>query len=208
MRLRSVALTLVVGALVAAPALAQRGGGGGGGRGGMQRGGDGGPASILALLQNKSVQKELNIDDADVGKVPDAVLKALESVLKPEQVKRLKEISLQQRGARALADPKIQTALKITDDQKEKIKTIQEDARKEIAALNPRGNGGAGGGGRGNRGGGEARQKLNAETMKKLVEVLSPDQRKTWTAMVGEPFELKREQPMGRGGRNRNNNNN
>jgi hypothetical protein len=198
----ALALSLVV--LMAAPALAQRGGGGGGPRGGFGGPGGGGPESaILMLLRNKSVQKELNIDDADVGKIPDAVIKALESVLKPEQVKRLKEIALQQQGSRAFSDAKVQTALKISDEQKEKFKAVQDDAQKEMAELFPRRGAGGGGGERPNFEEMRAKfQKLNKETMKKMVAVLDADQKKTWTKMIGEPFEMKFDAPMG-GGRAR-----
>jgi hypothetical protein len=178
-------------ALVAGPALAQRG---------PQRGGPGGggPDSLIRMLMNKSVQKELSLDEADVAKVPEAVMKALEGVLKPEQMKRLKQIELQMHGAGAFHDAKVQTALKITDEQKEKIKSIQEDAGKEIRELFT-------GGGRDFRANGEKMQKINKETMKKTMGVLSPEQKKAWRDMVGEPFEMKREQrPMGRPRANRN----
>ena len=192
-------LALTAAALVATPVLAQRGGGGGG-RGGPRgmQGPGGGVDSLVRLLQNKSVQKELGIEDADVKKVPDALLKALESILKPEQVKRLKEIALQQRmafGQSPLTDPKIQAELKITDEQKEKLKTVQDEANKERQELFQ--GGGRGGDFAAMR---EKMQKLTKETTKKMVAVLDADQKKAWNKMLGEPFEIKFDFPRPPGG--------
>src|SRR5262249_45718904 len=61
--------------------------------------------------------------------------KALKDVLKPEQQKRLKQLELQARGVDAFTDSEIQTSLKLTDEQKEKIKTLNEDARKEMREI-------------------------------------------------------------------------
>ena len=46
------------------------------------------------------------------------------SVLKDEQVKRLKQIDVQVAGTQAFAMPHVQEALKITDEQKEKIRDV------------------------------------------------------------------------------------
>src|SRR5207253_5339543 len=46
-------------------------------------------------------------------KVSDETQKALAEILKPEQSKRLKEIQLQQEGARAFNDPEVQKALNL-----------------------------------------------------------------------------------------------
>jgi hypothetical protein len=183
------ALALGLLAFVAGPAAAQF----------FQRGGPGGPTSILTLLQNKSVQEELKVSEEDVKKVPEAIMEALGKVLKPEQLKRLKQIEMQQRGTRAFSDAKVQTALKLTDEQKEQIDTIQKDAAKEMREMF---GGGGGGGGRGRRGGNfqeirEKMNKLNKETMKKIGSVLKADQKKIWKEMVGDAFEIKYEQRGG-----------
>ena len=47
--------------------------------------------------------------------------KALADVLKPEQTKRYKQISIQARGVDAFADEEVQKALKITEEQKTKL---------------------------------------------------------------------------------------
>src|SRR5262249_36070872 len=67
--------------------------------------------------------------------IQEETTKMMAGILTPEQEKRHKQIELQARGLGALNDPKVQEALKLTDEQKEQIKTISEDARKEGEAL-------------------------------------------------------------------------
>jgi len=52
--------------------------------------------------------------------------KAIEGVLLDHQLKRLKEIFIQVRGEQALRDPEVQEALGLTQDQKNKIRSIFE----------------------------------------------------------------------------------
>jgi Spy/CpxP family protein refolding chaperone len=125
--------------------------------------------------------------------------KALAEILKPEQSKRLKEISLQQRKADAFNDPEVQKALNLTDDQKEKIKTINEDAAKKMEESFPRGRRGGGGGGFDP----ERFKKMNTmrdETLEHVVSVLTDDQKKTWKEMTGAPFKFEFQPGGPRGG--------
>jgi len=68
---------------------------------------------------------------AEMGKRAEEQRKSLEGILLPNQVARLKEIVLQRRGLSALQDKEIQETLALSDEQKEKLKTIQADARKK-----------------------------------------------------------------------------
>jgi Spy/CpxP family protein refolding chaperone len=109
--------------------------------------------------------------------------KALAGVLKPEQEKRLKQISRQAQGAQAFMDPEVQKALKITDEQKDKIKTITTDAGKEMREIFQ------------NAGGdfqeaGKKMQALRKETLEKVTGLLTDEQKKSWKEMTGAPFEL------------------
>jgi Spy/CpxP family protein refolding chaperone len=67
--------------------------------------------------------------------VTDETLAAVGDVLKPEQLKRLKEIELQQAGAQAFNRQGVRKALALTDEQKDKIKGIVEDAAKAMRDL-------------------------------------------------------------------------
>jgi len=121
-------------------------------------------------------------------KMADANTKAVEEILKPDQLKRYKQIQLQQRGVNAFAEAEVQAALKLSDEQKEKLKTLQEDLRRDMAELRKEG---AGGNFQ------EIGKKIaarNKEAMTKTMETLNDDQKKAWKELTGEPFELKPEQ--------------
>jgi hypothetical protein len=205
--------SLVVLGLLSGPATAQRPERGQGrAGGGMRMGGLGG------LLLNDSVHEELKLSEDQIAKIQgvvpkvqrkhqqdfaqlrnlspserhqkgaemtkafnDEILKDLGDTLKPEQVKRLKEIDLQEQGTRAFADPEIAAALKLTDAQKEKIKSINDDFMAEMSAAR--------------QGGGGQIAQLRKQSMKKISEVLTEEQQKTWQEMTGKPFEIKRNRP-------------
>jgi Spy/CpxP family protein refolding chaperone len=111
--------------------------------------------------------------------------KALADVLKPEQMKRYRQIQLQQMGVRAFTEPEVQSKLKLTDDQVGQIRRINADSQSQRRELLQ------GGGGGGNRE--EMRKKeatLGKESMDKALAVLSADQKQAWKDMTGEPFEV------------------
>ena len=124
--------------------------------------------------------------------------KAINSVLDEKQQKRLHQIVLQQQGIGALQQEDVQKALKLSDEQKEKIKDIQGDLQKEMQGLfQP-----------GEKPDFQAMQKkmegLRKEAMTNATKVLNDDQKKTFKDLTGEPLELKPEdfpQGFGRGGR-------
>jgi hypothetical protein len=165
---------------------------GGFGKGGFGAFGKGAGSDPALLLNRADVKKELNVSDEQLKKVPDAVLKALGDVLTPDQLKRLKQINLQVRGAQALNDPNVQTALKMTDEQKDSLKTILSDFEKEIREVAAEAKGG------GNfQGVQEKMTTLRKETQEKAMGVLNSDQKKAWKEMVGEEFKM--EQGFGGG---------
>ena len=132
------------------------------------------------------MKKELGLSDEQFAKVPDAVLKALAEVLDDKQMKRLRQIELQQRGTQAFLDAKVQKELKISDEQKGNIKTILEDSRKEIAEFFKDAKGGDFQGLR------EKMTSLRKETTEKVQNVLSSDQKKAWKQLLGEEFKMER----------------
>ncbi len=192
-----------------------------GGRGGFGGGG-------LALLSNKSVQKELKLTDEQIEKADKAAtemrekntekfteIRSLEgdertqkmaelqkeiasetkkvagTILKPEQAKRFEEISLQIRGAQAFSDSEVQGKLKLTDDQKSKLKSMSDEMqarRREVFAefQNDR----------------EAATKKMTEMQKegndKAMALLTDDQKSTWKGLIGSPFDYKPEAPRPR----------
>ena len=115
--------------------------------------------------------------------INEAAMKTASAFLKPEQVKRLHEIEIQQRGATALSDPMIAKKLGVTEEQKAKVKTIldeqqadmqelRQSAGNDFQAIMPK------------------MQALRKETNTKVMALMSEDQKKTWKELTGEPFEL------------------
>ncbi len=112
--------------------------------------------------------------------------KALKDMLKPEQLKRFNQISLQQRGVQAYSDPKVVEGLKINDEQKTKLAEIAKevgDKRREIMQDN-----------QGNFAViTEKMAPISKDAHEKAAALLTADQKATWKEMVGTYFELKRE---------------
>jgi hypothetical protein len=105
---------------------------------------------------------------------------ALAEILKPDQVKRLKQIVLQVSGMGAFATPAVQTGLTLNDEQKEKIKAISSETMTENQGV------------RQGDGTPEEKQKKVAENNKnalaKVKELLTAEQKTKWTEMVGAPY--------------------
>ena len=78
-------------------------------------------------------------------------LAAVTEVLNPDQVKRLKQIELQRAGADAYIRSEIQAALKLSAEQKDKVKVIVDESNKQMQELRRR-QGAPQGQGQGNRG--------------------------------------------------------
>jgi len=132
----------------------------------------------------QAMMKELNEEST----------KMLGDTLKPEQSKRLKEISYQAMGAAAFANADVQKELKITDEQKEKLTAIQNDVQKERRELMQGGNARDP----------ETQKKLTALTKdanEKAMAVLTDEQKKSWKDMTGTPVTYSLQQGMGGGRR-------
>jgi gas vesicle protein len=115
--------------------------------------------------------------------VGDEVKKALS--FSAEQSKRFDQISLQAHGVQAFAHPTVDAKLKLTDDQKSKIREIVEETRSSSAgAFNKDAS---------EQERTEARNK-RAETQKvnisKVQALLTDDQKKAWKELTGEPIEI------------------
>jgi len=167
-----VGLTAAVALLAVGLTLAQPPGGGPKGPGG-----DGGPA---ALFHNPAVRKELKLTDDQLKKIDKVFLAVANEILEPEQAKRLAQIRLQLRGSQAFADPSVQTALKLSDEQKENIKTLLSDYEKDTKNLAKEGF--------------EGFVKIGAlrkETQDKVTSVLTAPQKAQWQEMIGAEFKMR-----------------
>jgi len=115
--------------------------------------------------------------------VSDEVKKALS--FSAEQSKRYDQISLQARGLQAFASASVDERLKLTSDQKSKIREIVEATRSSFAgAVNKDASEQERTEARNKR---AATQKVN---MTKVQALLTDDQKNAWKELTGEPIEI------------------
>jgi Spy/CpxP family protein refolding chaperone len=105
-------------------------------------------------------------------------------ILTPEQVKRLKQVTLQVHGLWAMTTPEAAKELRLTDDQTKKLRALQSETEKQMNKLFE--------GGATTRT--EAQKKvaeLHAAANEKGLQVLTEEQRARWKGLLGEPFKGK-----------------
>ena len=111
--------------------------------------------------------------------------KAVADILKPDQAKRFKQIERQQDVLVTLnTDEEVVKEIKLTDEQKDKLKGIRDDMTKEMSGLFGKGKGGDFK---------EAFEKMNTlrkESKEKALKVLTADQTAKWKEITGAPFEV------------------
>jgi Spy/CpxP family protein refolding chaperone len=106
-------------------------------------------------------------------------------VLDENQMKRLKQLQIQQEGSAAFTRPEVVAKLNLTDDQKAKIKKLQDDAMAQMrSAFNPDAS-------QEERQAARAKmQESRAKTLKDIVALLNSDQAKTWSELTGKEFKF------------------
>lgn len=119
---------------------------------------------------NKTIQSELH--------------KGLADVLKPEQMKRFDQIQVQAAGVNAFGTPRVQKALKLTDEEKSKIKEITDETMQAVRSAF--------------EDAGDDRQAAMAKITEvrkaafaKAEALLSEEQKKEWKELTGAPYEVK-----------------
>src|SRR5262249_9412960 len=113
--------------------------------------------------------------------------------------KRFHQLVMQSRGITPfpgfLQDAEMQKALSLTDSQREKFAEIRREAiekmQKEFPNFYPPT---ATAEARQKRL--EAQRKMNQETLKRFIETFTPEQKKIWADMNGEPSEAVRTNPV------------
>jgi hypothetical protein len=93
------------------------------------------------------------------------------AILSPEQVARLKQISLQRQGLSAFHEPDVIAALKLTPNQRERLGAIEFDAFPRPQGSRQR-----------------SPEQAFSAAMKKVYSVLTEEQGALWKKMIGEPF--------------------
>ncbi len=161
----------------------------------------------LRLLENADVQKDLKLSEDQVKKVgalaqkqkdalkdlkgkdrfakmkelAESTKKSLGDLLTANQMNRLGQLELQQKGARAFLDKKIAENLGLKEEQTTKIKEALKESGKKTFELFKEAKGNFA----------EMQKKLaelNKSTTADIVKGLTEEQRKKWKEMAGEPF--------------------
>ncbi len=186
-----------------------------------QRGMRGGGGSSLALLRSDVVLKDLNLTDdqkTSIQKLQDSARESMQglsreerttkmpelikeqdskvaSILDDKQKARLKEIRLQARGPSALTDKEVAEALKLTDDEVNKIKEIADAMQKDMQeAFQSAGQGGDRTAVR------EKTTKIRKDSTDKMLAVLSDEQKASYEKMLGAKIDLPQGAGFGGGG--------
>jgi hypothetical protein len=162
----------------------------------------------LILLRQKSVQQDLKLTPEVVKKVFEFTDKEYDLALKAEKLsekdkdqkfqelekanekfladnlsaaqrKRLEQITLQITGLHQLTRPEVVKALGITDEQQQKFKEMQKEARKELEDII---------GDKNRAGRNEKLAKLRADIDKKVEAALTDKQKEIAKELVGERF--------------------
>ncbi|WP_422925136.1 hypothetical protein [Singulisphaera sp. PoT] len=141
---------------------------------------------MMEKFQDLSQDERREKGMAIAKEINDETKAALKGILSPEQLTRLEQISIQTRGLEAFSDEQVVSKLKLTDDQKSKIKEIGEDVRSSMQDLRSSFQDDREG----------AMKKMTAlrkESFEKATALLTDDQKKAWKELTGEPFDYKPE---------------
>lgn len=150
----------------------------------------------LPESERRAKMTELMAKQAEASKaVAEKYKPKLAAVLDAKQVERLDQIALQAAGSQAYSDPTVVKALNLTQDQQDKIASINKEAGEKARELF----GGGGGAGEGN---GEKIRELNQTRDKDLAAVLTADQAAAFAKLKGKEFDVAqlRRGPGGPGG--------
>lgn len=154
----------------------------------------------MSQAEREEFRKKIEESSAKQAKETKATL---QTILEPEQYKRLTEIHIQNEGASALADDDVAAKLNLTEDQKTKIAAAIEENREKMGEQ-MRGAFGRGRGG--DREGNFAERREQMETLRKegderVLAVLTGEQKTAFAAMKGEAFDMPEQRfGGGRGG--------
>jgi len=137
----------------------------------------------LSPEEQKEHMPELMKMVGDKGK---EIQEKVDKVLDQKQLARMKELSLQSRGAAALEDDEVAAVLKISDEQKTKLIEVREEGSKKMEEAMAALRGGGGGGDAG-----DMRKKMmdmRKELGDKALAVLSTEQKEQFEKMKGAKF--------------------
>lgn len=139
-------------------------------------------------VQNMSQEERQKL----MAKSQEIQTKAVNDILDTKQQKRFHQLELQQMGPMAVTRPDVAKELNLTDDQKSKIRDIQQAQQEKMREIFQ--NAGQGGDRQAMM---EQVQALQKAAGEKVEGVLTDAQKAQWKTMTGEPFKFPAPQPRG-----------
>lgn len=163
----------------------------------------------IVLLRQKSVQHELKVSPEEAKKIhafashqwqkAQELAKAskeerekkfdvmaqenekfLNDCLRPEQRKRLQQIAMQRAGLLWIARSDVAAELGLSAEQKQKVKELHKEAHKEAMAIL--------GSDKDKVVKKEQLHEMRMKDRKRLMSILTPDQKAKWKGMIGDEF--------------------
>ena len=142
------------------------------------------------IMQSAGNFREMSPEDRQkvMAKIQEVQDKAIAEVLDETQLKRYKQLVLQQEGPMAASRKEVADALKLTEDQRKQIAAIQQAVRQEMMqSFQSLGQGAAP----------EDIQKLMAKNQEnqakageKVLALFTDAQKATWKELTGAPFKF------------------
>lgn len=133
-------------------------------------------------------QKKLAEIQKKISEKTNEINKAIEKTLDPDQVARLEQLAIQRQGLAALSNPQIAKKLKLTEEQLQKIAAIRTEGLKKRQQLIQDAR--AGIVDRGQLA--EKTKKIEEQTKKEVLLVLTMEQQTRFNLMQGEAFDFGR----------------
>ena len=143
--------------------------------------------ALRELPDAEREKKMKEMGDAQ-AKVNEKYQAKLSELLKPEQSKRLKQISVQAAGPMALRNDEIVKTLKLSDEQKQDIAKIMDESAQSM--RRGFGQGGQEGGDVDFQARMEQMRKANEARDAKILAVLTEEQQKQLDELKGKPFDV------------------
>ena len=137
----------------------------------------------MANLQSAQPQRREQILGNHRREATKRINKTLTENLDKQQQLRLRRIGLQQQGLFALGDPAVQEQLPLTEEQRQGFVNIVQNIQRQIQSLQQQNQGNP-------RRFQQQLMKFRREQLERIKGMLTEDQKRRWSELVGQPVNL------------------